>query len=117
MTPSQPVVYHLPSVSARKSSIPISTEKPLSPVHQSAQPMIFTSLSSPLSATSDGYEKVPIIKTNYVAKSADSHSINNYEPGTISIVKRSSLRSAAPGNRWYDHDYNKRIKPLTVNDD
>ena len=42
--------------------------------------------------------------------------MQSYGPDKLSVVRRSGLHPSAPGNRWYDHDYDKRVKPLDVNE-
>ncbi len=115
-SPSPLPVRQLPSVIAKKSATTILPEKPSNPVivnqHQSPRPKSIPSFF----ATSNNFEKAPVIEINYIPKSPSSHSIHKYGPGTMSIVRRSASQFITPGNRWYDHDYDKRIKPLTIND-
>jgi hypothetical protein len=65
----------------------------------------------------NSFEKAPIIETNYIPKPYDDNSIQSYGPGTLSVARRTSSNPGASGHRWYDHNYDKRVKPLTAYDE
>ncbi|CAF3337192.1 unnamed protein product [Rotaria sp. Silwood1] len=101
---SQPVIDST-SVVAQKSSTPVVVKQ---------QPLPPTTISPSLPVTMNNFEKAPILVTNHVLKSSDKKSINSYGADTLSIVKRTQSQPSTPGSKWYEHDYDKRIKPLTT---
>ncbi len=106
-----PSIHHSPSVSTKKPSFPVAGKQ-----YQFFQPTIPERISPLLLVVSDSFERAPIMEINYVPQSPGSHSIHNYGPGTMSVVRHDSLQNTTPRNRWYDHDYDKRIKSLIIND-
>ncbi len=113
-------VHHSTSMLVKKNSSPNSMENPLSPAvvkqHQTSQPIISKTTHPPLLAPANHFEKAPPLGRNYISKSPDNHSLHNYSAGPLTIVRKSPLRHATSGNRWYDHDYDKRVNSLTTND-
>ena len=123
--PPPPPIRYSPSVTIKRSPPPVVTPKPPSPVlieksppvvvvqpRQTPQPTAPPSVLVP----SNNFEKAPPMKINYIPKSPDTHSIHNYTSGPLTVVQRSSSVNVKPGNRWYDYDYDKRVKPLVVDD-
>lgn len=92
-------------IKASPTPFPFPQELPPSPIRQ-----------PPIVIKSDEFERAPFIETNRVAKSPDKNAIYNYGPGPISIVKNSATRQGTAGNRWYDHDYDRRVKSLLATD-
>ncbi|CAM4805879.1 unnamed protein product [Rotaria magnacalcarata] len=76
-------------------------------------PLVSTTVSSPVPVTRTTSELIPVLVTNHVVKSTDKKSIYNYEPGALSIVRQSRSQTPTTGSKWYEHDYEKRIKTLT----
>ena len=103
--PPATLIQRSPTMGIKLSPTPFPQELSPSPPQQ-----------PPIVIRSDIFERVPFIEINRVAKSVDNNAIYNYGPGPISIVKHSALRQGTAGNRWYDHDYDKRVKSIVVND-
>jgi hypothetical protein len=106
-----------PTVVRQKPFVPVMIEKPTSPIavtQYSSSPILLKSTSPPLSTTADSFEKAPMMEMHYVAKSTDDNSVPTYGPGKMTIVRRTASQSITPGNRWYDHAFDKRVKPLVV---
>ena len=80
--------------------------------HQSPSLLTFRNTSSSHEAEAKSFSKAPIVVTNHVQKSTDDNSIHSYAPGRMSIVKRAPLQAAILGNRWYEHNYDKRIQTI-----
>jgi hypothetical protein len=113
-------VRHSSSMIVKNTSSPTLTENPLSPVvvkqHQTPQRRMSNATQPSFLIQPNSFEKAPAIGTNYIAKPPDNHPLHSYASGPLTIVQRSPLRHITPGNRWYDHDYDKRVKLLIPNE-
>jgi hypothetical protein len=120
LLPSPQLVQQSSSMNIKKDLSLNSTENPLSPTvakqHETPQPTISKTLHSSLLVPASSFEKAPPLGRNYIAKSPDNHSLHNYVAGPLTIVRKSPLRHATSGNRWYDHDYDKRVKSISTSD-
>ncbi|CAF4062336.1 unnamed protein product [Rotaria sp. Silwood2] len=104
---TSPPVTDSISVVAQRSPTPVV-------VKQQPPPTIPMTVSPSLPVTVDNFEKAPILVTNHVLKASDKKSIHSYGTGSLSIVKRIQSQTSTSGGKWYEHDYDKRITPLTT---
>ena len=121
LLPSPQLVQRSTSMNIKKDLSTNSAENPLSPTvaqqHQTSQPASSKTIHTSLLVPASSFEKAPPLGRNYIAKSPDSRSLHNYVAGPLTIVRKSPLRHETSGNRWYDHDYDKRVKSINNNDD
>ncbi|CAF1116775.1 unnamed protein product [Rotaria sordida] len=118
--PITPVTYRelvIPSPAVESTSVVAPKSQTPVIIKQQPPPRPLTmplTVSSSLPVTADNFENAPILVTNHVLKSSDKKSIHTFGSDTVSIVKRTQSQPSTPGGRWYEHNYDKRITPLTT---
>ena len=135
------VTFKVPSPNTKKKPIPYSspvpTKKPPSAKNITAGSLPYTlpKASSPITARrvetpklvlwnnkpsslpvkAQDFEKAPPLVTNYISKPPDTISVHKLGPDLLTVVRRNGSPTSNSTNRWYDHQYDKRVQPLVIN--